>query len=69
MSEIYLPKRLNWNSQSIVTLLIFYTLFVICTYLIIDGAFKFVAIIEPPILYFFAGLAAGALMSHYYKQI
>ena len=69
MSEIYLPKRLNWDSQSIVTLFIFYTLFAVCIYMILDGACKLVPVFESSFLFFIAGLAAGGLMSHCYKQI
>ena len=69
MSEIYLPKRLNLNSQSIITLLVFYTLFAICAYTILDGAFKLISVTEPSIVFFFAGVAAGMLMTHCYKQI
>lgn len=69
MSEVYLPKRLNWDCYSIAILFIFYTLFVMCAYLILDGAFRFIDFPEPSLAFFFAGLAAGFFMAHCYKQI
>lgn len=69
MSDIYQSKHLDWNSLTLCIILFFHTLFAICIYIVLDGAFKLLNIENNSVLFFCAGFIAGLLMMQCYKQI